>query len=343
VWLQRLVNRAFYGARQDPVRAIAEVGARLGQIGTSTGTGLSGVLAALCEVMRLPSASIVSGGRELARHGNPPAARHALVLQQGDDEIGELIIGLRAGEFRLDSPDERILALLAAPLAVAVHATTLSQDLSNARGRLITAREEERRRLRRDLHDGLGPTLTGVVLKADAARMLARTDADRTVALLADLRSETTAAINDIRRLVYNLRPPTLDGLGLTGSLREHAQGITQRIDGFPLLVTIDAPGDLAELPAAVEVAAYRIATEALTNVTRHSTATMATVTITTNHAGLRLQIADNGSSRADAWTPGVGLTSIRERATELGGTCHTGPNPAGGIVTVHIPLETSR
>ena len=341
IWLQRLVNRAFYGARQDPVRAVAEVGARLGQIGETAGAGLAGVLAALCDVMRWPSASIMADGRELARYGTAPALRHAVPLTQAGTGIGELVVGLRPGESQMGSGDERILALLAAPLAVAVHATMLSDELTAARGRLIAAREEERRRLRRDLHDGLGPTLTGVVLKADAARMLARSDADGTVALLTDLRAATTSAINDIRRLVYDLRPPALDGLGLAGSLREHARCITQRVDGSPLEVTMEVPHALTDLPAAVEVAAYRIATEALTNIARHSTASVALVTIKRDHRGLRLRISDNGRGTGE-WQPGVGLTSIRERALELGGTYRAGPDRHGGRVAVDIPLEPS-
>ena len=339
-WLQRGVNRVFYGARQDPVRALTEVGARLGQVATPAGSGLTGVLAALCQVMRWPSATLTAGGRELAQYGSPPATRHAVDLMQGDDMIGQLVIGLRSGEQQPTAGDERVLALLAAPLAVAVHATMLSGELTAARGRLILAREEERRRLRRDLHDGLGPTLTGVVLKADAARLLAHSDADKTAALLTELRSSVTDAVNDIRNLVYNLRPPELDGLGLAGSLREHAQRLTHRVDGSPLAVRIDAPG-LAELPAAVEIAAYRIATEALTNVARHSAASAATVSVTTDGSTLCLQISDNGlAAESGTWSPGVGLASMAERAAELGGHCQAGPSRHGGVVTVKIPLE---
>jgi two-component system NarL family sensor kinase len=340
VWLQRLVDRAFYGARQDPVRAVAEVGARLGDVGAVTGTGLSGVLAALCQVLRLPWAAVVVDAQEVASHGEPPPARHAIALRQGDDVIGELVVGLRAGESRLATADERVLALLAAPIAVAVHATTLSRELTESREHLITAREEERRRLRRDLHDGLGPALTGVILKADAARRLTPTDAGRAVALLAELQVETTAAIDDVRRLVYDLRPPTLDGLGLVGSLQEQALRLNRRADGSPLQITVEVPETLVELPAAVEVAAYRIATEALTNITRHSTATAATVTLETARTGLRLRIRDDGTSPNGAWRPGVGLTSMRERAEELGGSCTADHDGSGGLVTVHIPLR---
>ncbi|HTF09253.1 MAG TPA: histidine kinase, partial [Asanoa sp.] len=215
----------------------------------------------------------------------------------------------------------------------------LAEQLGRAREALVTTREEERRRLRRDLHDGLGPVLTGVVLQADVARRLAVSDPERAAALMAQVRTQTTAAIDDIRRLVNELRPPALDGLGLLGALREQATSLSHRADGVPLQVTVLAGEPLPELPAAVEVAAYRIATEALTNVTRHSAATAATIRLVADHATMTVQITDNGSGDGHSWQVGVGLTSMRERAAELGGTCDAGPGAAGGQVKVSIPL----
>jgi signal transduction histidine kinase len=342
VWLHRLVHRAFYGARKDPVRAIAEVGARLGEVGVSPGNGLPGVLEALCRVMRFPAATIVVDGSQVAAYGEPPAARHAITLRSGDSVFGELLVGLRAGENRLDAADEKVLILLAAPLAVAVQAGRLAEELQVSRGRAISGREEERRRIRRDLHDGLGPVLTGVVLNADAARLLLETDRDRSAALLAGLRDQTIGAIEEIRRLVYELRPPALDGLGLVGALREHVVMLSRRGDGAALTVTLDAPRALPELPAAVEVAVYRIATEALTNVVRHSGATTAEVLLAIDGDALRLSVRDNGGNGADGadgWRPGVGLTSIRERTAELGGECEIGHDRTGAHVSVSLPL----
>jgi signal transduction histidine kinase len=348
VWLQRLVDRAFYGARKDPVRAIAAVGARLGEAGQSAGTGLPGVLEALCRVMRLPAAAVAVDGNHVAAYGVLPAARHAITLRSGETVLGELVVGLRAGEHRLDAADEHVLDLLAAPLAVAVQAGRLADDLKVSRERIISGREEERRRIRRDLHDGLGPVLTGVVLNADAARLLLDTDRERSAALLADVRDQTIGAVEEIRRLVYELRPPALDGMGLAGALREYASLLSRRGDGTALKVTLDAPEALPELPAAVEVAAYRIATEALTNVVRHSTATEADVSIGISGGALRLSVRDNGSNDgpndgSNGWRPGVGLTSIRERAAELGGDCEIGHDHIGARVMVSLPLTSTR
>jgi signal transduction histidine kinase len=332
VWLQRLVDRALYGARRDPVRAIAAIGARLGD------TGLSGILAELCRVMRLPAAAILVDATPVAVHGELPDARHEVDLRQGTEVAGVLVVGLRPGEPRIAPADARIIALLAAPVAVAVQATRLADEVRASRERVITGREEERRRIRRDLHDGLGPMLTSVVLNADAAWHLLSANPGRSADLVAKVRDQTVTAIDDIRRLVYDLRPPALDGMGLVGALREYALGVPARADGGPLTVTVVAPEPVGELPAAVEVAAYRIATEAITNVARHSTAARAAVTLERADGRLHLSIVDDGHD-GSAWTPGVGLASIRERAAELGGACRIEHDGGGARVVVDLPI----
>lgn len=340
LWLQRLIHRAFYGARRDPVRAIAAIGERLGEVGTGTaaGAGLDGVLEALCRVMHFPAAVLVVDERQVAGYGELPAARQAITLHSGEERIGELVVGLRSGERRLDPADERVLSLMAAPLTVAVQAGRLADELQFSRQRVITGREEERRRIRRDLHDGLGPVLTGVVLNADAALRLLEADRARSAELLETLRDQTISAIEEIRRLAYDLRPPVLDGMGLIGALREHAAVLAG--DGA-LTVSVEAPTAIEDLPAAVEVAAYRIVTEALTNVIRHSTATRAVVTLTVEETALRLEVRDNGVNAEDSWQPGVGLTSIRERTAELGGASEIRYDRTGGQVRVSLPLAS--
>jgi two-component system, NarL family, sensor kinase len=154
------------------------------------------------------------------------------------------------------------------------------------------------------------------------------------------MRADTTAAIADIRRLVYGLRPPALDDLGLIGSLRQQSARLAQRPDGGSVAVQIDAPESLPPLPAAVEVAAYRIITEALTNAARHSGATRISVRLTlAGSNGLCIEVNDGGEP-GSGWQPGFGLISMRERAAELGGSCQAGPDPAGGgRVIALLPL----
>ncbi|GAA1157975.1 hypothetical protein GCM10009630_65180 [Kribbella jejuensis] len=328
--LQQLVDRALYGDRNNPARVASRVGEQLS-------AGLPGVVTAIRTALRLPYVGLTANGEVIASGSPSSGAVVAVELSYGGDVVGVLEVGVRSGESGLSAADRSVLGLVAVPLAAAVHATRLSAELQASREKLVSAREEERRRLRRDLHDGLGPTLTGVAFSADAAANLISTDTPRAVELLARLRADTRAAISDVRRLVDDLRPPALDELGLVGALRQRADQMSYRADGSAIRVSIVADG-LPTLPAALEVAAYRIATEALTNVVRHSDATSAVLTLryTTK---LEIEIADDGPPTA-AWRPGVGLQAMQERAAELGGTFHAGPTSRGGLVQAHFPLS---
>ncbi len=239
----------------------------------------------------------------------------------------------RPGEDHLDATDRVVLQGLSAHLAAMVDAAFVTMKLQESRDRLVHVREEERRRLRRDLHDGLGPVLTGVALTTDAAVNTIRRDPEGASALLLAARTELTGAIGEIRRLVEDLRPPSLDELGLVGAIRQHA-------DRFPeLMIRVHQDGDLPALQAAVEVAAYRITTEALANVARHADAHQATVRLHLN-GNLELEITDDGRY-TEPWSPGVGLTSMGERAGEIGGTITAGPGAHGGQVLALLPVDS--
>jgi two-component system, NarL family, sensor kinase len=338
--LQRWVDRRLYGDRHDPVRAMARLGERLRDApgGAPDGDALAGVLQGVCETLRLPSASLrVEDGVEVATFGRPAGASESIPLEHEGQHIGVLQVGMRSGEDALGAADRKVLEVLAAPVAVALHAVLLSQELQRSRERLVAAREEERRRLRRDLHDGLGPILTAVTLKADAARSALDTAPDRADGLLAELRGDAKQAIGDLRRVVEDLRPAALDELGLQGAL-------SHQMDRFArqgLAVTLDAPPGLPVLPAAVEVAAYRIIAEALTNIARHAHAHQATITVTID-GDLCLEVDDDGATstaNGHRWRPGVGLLSMAERVAEVGGTLEVGPTPTGGRVQATLPL----
>jgi signal transduction histidine kinase len=202
--------------------------------------------------------------------------------------------------------------------------------------RLISLREEERRRLRRDLHDGVGSALTGITFKLGAAQNLMHHDSSAAAALLGELKGEAQAVIGDLRRLVYDLRPPALDELGLVSALREHVT----RLPAQGLLIEVDAPETTLELPAAVEIAAYRIALEALTNVIRHAHARSCLIRLTTSVETLTVDVVDDGIGLPTDYTPGVGVSTMRERAAELGGACLITTRPSGGVQTlVRLPL----
>jgi signal transduction histidine kinase len=254
--------------------------------------------------------------------------------------VGELLLGQRTPGEGFSTADHRVLAELATQAAVAVHAVRLTAALQQARTRLVTTREEERRRLRRDLHDGLGPTLAGVVLGLETAGNLlqGQPPAAKAAALLERLRDQTQGAIVGIRHLVYGLRPTALDDLGLVPALQTQATALGQGSNG--VVVLVEADGDMAALPAAVEVAAYRIAVEAVTNTARHADARHCQVRLCHDGA-LTVEIRDDGTGLQPGWHAGVGVTSMRERAVELGGTLRVEPAPGGGtVVTARLPVS---
>jgi signal transduction histidine kinase len=237
------------------------------------------------------------------------------------------------GELCLDPLAERVANDVAPHLALLADSCRSELALEQARQRLVRGREEERRRLRRDLHDGLGPILTGVAFSADAASNLVESNPAQAIDMIAAARRDVTAALGEIRRIVEDLRPPALDELGLEGAIRQHAQRLPQ------LAVTVSGPIPPADLPAAVEVAAYRIATEALTNVARHANATHANVDVVLN-GHLAVTISDDGR-QVGTWIAGVGLNSMSDRALELGGHLTAGPCPGGGLVVANLPVES--
>jgi two-component system NarL family sensor kinase len=222
----------------------------------------------------------------------------------------------------------------------------LTADLRRARQQLVTTREEERRRLRRDLHDGLGPVLASQGLKLAAIRQLVERDPATAEQMLDQVMAQNETTVAEIRRLVYELRPPALDELGLVEAIRDYvvqANGDSSLSNG--LRVTVVGPvEDFPPLSAAVEVAAYRIALEGLTNVARHANAQNCQVLFslgnTESNGVLQLEINDDGVGLPERFRAGVGLTSMRERAEEVGGTCLVETSPAGGTqVVARLPL----
>jgi signal transduction histidine kinase len=330
VRLQRLVDRAVYGNRRDPVAAVSAVGQRL------AGENLEGVADALRDTLRLSYVAITRGDAGLIESGEATSVLQEWSLTYDGKQVGNLVVGPRHGEQRLSPADQKVIDLVAAPLALVLHAQSLTEDLKVSRERIIDASEEERTRLRRELHDSLGPLLTGAAFKADGIALAARHRPERAESLAVELADQLRQSVEAVRRLAYGLRPAALDELGLVGALREEGSR-------FGLVkVTIDAPESMPALPSSVEVAAYRIAAEALTNVVRHSDARLASVRLATDNGALEMIISDNGTSTGP-WAPGLGLTSIKTRASEIGGACEAGPTSEGGRVVAVLPLRAGR
>jgi two-component system NarL family sensor kinase len=328
VVLRGVVDALLFGERPDPLGAASHVVDHIGDDPVLA-------LRAIREALVLPYAALRVDGSELARSGVPVTHTRTLPLALGGRAAGELEVGLRAGDLGLSQGDEHVLRLVAPLLAQTLRAMALTVDVQTSREQTVTALEEERRRLRRDLHDGLGPRLSGIAFTSDAARNTLRDDPDQADALLRSLRTETTTAIREIRHLVYGMRPPALDELGLVPALRQQADQL-RTPDGRPLRVTLDAAG-LPALTAAVEVAAYRITVEALTNSARHSGSDEAVATLDVRDGTLVIEVRDAGR-QGGHWQPGVGLASMRERAAELGGTLAANDD-GDNLVRAVLPL----
>ena len=344
-WLQGRADRLMYGDRHDPHAALSRLGRRL-EATMEPAAVLPSLVETVAESLRLPYVAVrVDTGPDTAgspvEHGRLVGEPLCLPLVYQGQPVGELVLGPRTPGEGFSPADRRVLAELAAQAGVAVHAIGLTAELRQARVRLVAAREEERRRLRRDLHDGLGPTLAGVVLGLETAGNLldSQPSAARTRLLLERLRDETQGAIAGIRRLVYGLRPPALDDLGLVAALRTQSTTLGQGHNA--MVISVEADSDLATLPAAVEVAAYRIALEAVANAARHANAQHCQVRLHQDGA-LLVEVHDDGIGLPPDWHAGVGLTSMRERAVELGGTLRVEPAPIGGgtLVTASLPVS---
>ena len=350
--LQGQVDRLMYGDRDDPARALRRLGRRL-ERSLDPQTVLPTLVEAVAEALRVPYVAIEwerdGEARIEAAHGSQPIDPGGprepvrLPIVYRGLVIGELVVVPRAQDEPFSAADEALLADLARQAAPAVEAVRLTADLRRSREELVATREEERRRLRRDLHDEIGPALAGSLMKLGAARSLMASEPDRAGALLEDLEADAHGMIDEIRRMARDLRPPALDELGLTGALRQRVATFDAGVQDRPMRVTLEAPDSLPSLPAAVEVAAMRIALEGLTNASRHSGATHAAVGLCIEGDTLVVSVTDDGVGIAPGAPDGIGLGSMRERADELGGsfTIST-PEEGGTSIVARLPVTVA-
>jgi signal transduction histidine kinase len=298
---------------------------------------LTGLADAIRDAVPVNSVSVVltSGDRDLLRvtRGIPDGAEVTSLspLTFQGAELGRVeTVGYRP----MDRADRSLLADLAAAASAALAAAHRSSELQRARQELITAREQERRRIARDLHDGVGPVLSGLGFTLDTLRSSVHDPAALVVA--GQARGQVRDAVQLVRRVARELRPPGVDQLGLIGALRELAAQHT-----VPGLTVQFAAGDLGELDAATEVATHAIVAEALTNAARHARASQCRITLDRGDDGVTVVVEDDGAGLGEA-PAGVGCTSMVERADELGGWCRIISKPAGGTtVTAHLPAHT--
>ncbi|WP_062352869.1 sensor histidine kinase [Herbidospora yilanensis] len=332
--IQRGMDRLLYGPVGDPrlltARLVEEVR------NADPAEALAAVVDVVRDGLAVGGAAVeVVNGLHVAS-GQVGAAPRELPLVWHGEPVGRLLLGAPEGGRFGAAHDERVVATLLPYVADVAHAVRMASDLQRSRERILAAREEERRRLRRDLHDGLGQTLGAMAMTLNMARLNIKGSPATADHLLRDLRSGMDAVAGDIRELVYGLRPPALDDLGLVEAIRTLA---ADTLDSGTA-THVSADGAMDDLPAAVEVAAYRIAQEALTNVRRHAHAKRVTITLALRDGLLTVRIADDGIGLPEVRRAGVGTSSMRERAAELGGSCAiTAPDTGGTIVAARLPL----
>ncbi len=340
--LSRSLRKLLYGERDDPSGVMQGLARQLeGSGGTAPmRSTLEDALMGVAAALRLPFLALHFADGEVLSVGPPPAQPpESLPLIAQGERLGTLEVARRREREAFSKAEWALLEGVARQLAVSAHAWHLAGQLQASQDHLIRAGEEERRRLRRDLHDGLGPSLAGLGLKLEAARMLLGRSPERAAEHLSALRVEVQESVSEVRRLVHDLRPPKLDDLGLIGALEEVLAGARQA--GLAATLELEA---VPPLGAALEVAVYRIAQEALTNVMKHARASQVTLRLGASAGELILECCDNGVGLPEVREPGVGSRSMRERAGALSGTLELAAGPAGGtVVRARLPLAAVR
>ena len=359
--VQRAVDRALFGDRRDPAAVLD----RLGQSADAARgpiEALDQMVVELRAALRLPLVEVVpdAPGLPVVSTGTEVAGSHSVPITVHGARLGVLRVGNRHRGERLRPEERSVIADTARRAGALLQAATLVAELRESRERIVVAREEERRRLRHDLHDGVGPQLAGLALQLDAlGRRLA--DQPEQAARVAQLRERLADTVVEVRRVVDGLRPPALDDVGLVEAVREQVSAYVAvgagsvgtgggvgspgadpaggpGTDAAGPLVTVTA-GPLPPLPAATEVAAYRIVTESVANAVRHGAPSRCSVTFSAEGGALVVTVTDDGTGIASDAPAGVGLASMAERAAELGGTLTTATGVDGTTVTARLPL----
>lgn len=337
--LQRAVNRWMYGERDDPYAVLS----RLVQTLESTPSAnevLPSIAETISQSLKIPHVAIWldQDGKEnkATAFGEETTDPVSLPLVYQGETIGRLEIARRAPNEQFSEADLRLIENIAQQAGAAAQTVRLNAELIRSRAQIVNEREDERLRIRRDLHDELGPMLAAQGLKLSAARQVIRTKPEKAESLVGEVVHQSQQMVTDIRRLVHGLRPPVLDQLGLVDAVRDLARNHS----GSPAMEIIAPSEGLPRLPAAVEINAYRILLEAWNNAVRHAHASRFIVKFLAEQNMLVVSIQDDGTGIPKDHRAGVGLRSMRARAEEIGGQLSVDPvQPHGTCITARLPL----
>jgi signal transduction histidine kinase len=366
--VQRWINRLMYGENDDPFSVLYKLAQDL-ENPMNPDAVLQLVVKNIKDALRLPYVSLSiyqsSGVKIVAQEGVSTNNLHHFPLKNQGEDVGVLSLSGRSQGEAFTYSEKKLLDMLVRHTSVIVQGAKISMDikllagdLQQSRERLVLAREEERRKLRNNLHDDLAPRLAALALTSAAAEDMVDSNPHLTKEILGELRSTIRETVTEIRGLVFELRPATLDEMGLIGAIHERINALSvplknlqeQGMEKSTINFSLHVPKKLPALPAAVEVAAFRIATEGIVNVIRHSKAkncSIELIYLDEPELGLKLVIRDDGIGisriKDKSKTGGIGLSSMRERTNEIGGTFYieTG-NGAGTIITAVLPIDTN-
>jgi signal transduction histidine kinase len=346
--LQRTVNRLIYGERDNPIEALSRLGKQM-EVALPSDQVLPALVKTIAQTLKLPYVGITQKGQTDISFGQETDNPVSFPFTFQGETTGILLASPRSPSESFSSAETRLLQNLARQAGVVVRNAQLTADLQRSRQTLVTAREDERHRLRRDLHDGIGPTMAGLTLKLDAARDLVSSNLDsgnkeeleEAIQLLSELKTQTQETVQNIRHIVHALRPPSLDVLGLVPALQSHfGQVAAPRSLNIQMITT---PQSFPRFSAAVEVAIYRIVLEAVTNVINHAQAEICEVSLILKNGNLKVEIKDDGMGLPRTRNHGIGLDSMRERAEELDGRFELVSSSQGTHVCAVIPVASPR
>ncbi len=333
--VQEVVDRWLFGHRHNAYAVVAQVSKGVAAASQPV-EALQRLVDGLRDALRLPYAAFVGSGLSIVS-GAPQHGSRVVPVTALGEAVGELHVGLSSRGERWTPEQEAAVGEVADRAGTLAYAAGLVTDIARSRGRIVVAREEERRRLRADLHDGVAPALAGTALQLESlARRLDRAGQAELSGRALELRDGLRAGVGELRALVHGLRPPVLDQRGLAGALRQ----LTAGHESEPVRCRSEVD-DLGEPHAAVEVAAYAIASEALGNALRHSAASSVVLAARRVDGEIVVSVSDNGIGMPARPRAGVGTVSMRERAAEVGGRLEVTPTPGGGTTVVAtLPLE---
>jgi signal transduction histidine kinase len=333
---RRVADRFVFGHRATPYEVLTEFSGRIGETYAADEVlaRMAQVLASAIGATRARVLLRVGGDlREEASVGDGGGAETRVPVWFQGSELGALAVTVPAND-PMDPSKERLVTDLAAQAGPVLHNVRLIEELRASRQRLVAAQDEERRKLERDIHDGVQQQLVALAVKLRLADTMVDRDPAKAHAALAGLQADTTAALEELRDLAHGIYPPLLADQGLAAALQAQA-----RKAAIP--TTVEADG-IGRYPREVEAAVYFCALEALNNVAKYAGASRARVALRQTDGRLTFTVRDDGAGfDRSTVAAGAGLQGMADRLDAIGGSFAIDSAPgAGTTVTGSAPAE---